>query len=547
MSPREVTPHNDAARKSRPLFNSIGIDHPLKRSFAAAALAAALGLSATSGYGQSKAPAPPARIEPGLETARLWKWRIVPAEEKEWGLPLPEVPAPALPATSVTTPISGSPSSGTPGSPAQPRPSEYTVAKGDALILIGKKFGMTAYQLKTFNGLTVDTIRIGQVLKIPTMEELNSLPATAPPPEPKVKPKDKEKEEESAPPAPKAQPVIEIPGREDLITQVFLDREGFATGPIDGNAGPMLAAVSQLYRDTHEDAQNMDSFRQKVRSTVVDPITRYTLKTEDFRFIDEPNAPKSSSGKKKSKASAEVPPTYDDLVTATSLVYRSAWEFVAERYHCDEAFLRSLNSRIKGAPVAGTQLQVPDVIPFEVEHALEGTLQPVADPAHPVTAALVELSRLEISRDAKVIAVMPLALARPDLRGRGAWTVLDAIPRPKLATLQELKDPPKVPAPLAPMAPGAPTLPASTPAPVVAKPVLTTEQFLPAGPNNPVGIVWINLAKAKSTEPLPYGLHGTSIPSRMKTQEGIGGIRLTNWDMARAVRLLPAGTPLQWR
>jgi hypothetical protein len=62
-----------------------------------------------------------------------------------------------------------------------------------------------------------------------------------------------------------------------------------------------------------------------------------------------------------------------------------------------------------------------------------------------------------------------------------------------------------------------------------------------------VGIVWINLAKAKSTEPLAYGLHGTSIPQRIKSQEGIGGIRLANWDIARAVRLLPAGTALQWK
>lgn len=36
------------------------------------------------------------------------------------------------------------------------------------------------------------------------------------------------------------------------------------------------------------------------------------------------------------------------------------------------------------------------------------------------------------------------------------------------------------------------------------------------GPNNSVGILWINLAKSGSTDPLPYGL------------------RLTNWNIARA-------------
>lgn len=57
----------------------------------------------------------------------------------------------------------------------------------------------------------------------------------------------------------------------------------------------------------------------------------------------------------------------------------------------------------------------------------------------------------------------------------------------------------------------------------------------------------MNLAKSKAGEPLPYGLHGTSIPDRMRTLEGIGGIRLANWDVVRAARLLPGGTPLQWK
>jgi lipoprotein-anchoring transpeptidase ErfK/SrfK len=77
--------------------------------------------------------------------------------------------------------------------------------------------------------------------------------------------------------------------------------------------------------------------------------------------------------------------------------------------------------------------------------------------------------------------------------------------------------------------------------------MLADPQFLPPGPNNPVGVFWINLAKAESPDPLPFGLHGTSIPDRMNVTESIGGFRLTNWDIARAVRLLPAGTSLRWQ
>ena len=121
------------------------------------------------------------------------------------------------------------------------------------------------------------------------------------------------------------------------------------------------------------------------------------------------------------------PATIDELVAADFLGYTNAWEFVAERFHCDEAFLHRINPQLKGTPVVGSEFQVPNVIPFEIEKALDPPLQPVADPQKPVTAAVVLVSRLEISCDGKLIAVMPLASARPGLHGRGSWTVLDAI------------------------------------------------------------------------------------------------------------------------
>ena len=232
------------------------------------------------------------------------------------------------------------------------------------------------------------------------------------------------------------------------------------------------------------------------------------------------------------------------MLAADFLGYASAWEFVAERFHCDEAFLRHLNPKLEEKPAVGTEFEVPNVIPFEIEKALDLPLQPAADHQKPVTAAVEKVSLLKISREGQLIAVMPLASARPRLHGRGSWTVLDAIPQPRLITKREPREAPKTPPPDAPP--------------------LEPAQFLASGPNNPAGILWIQLAKTKSArakaaeaknaktadaaspEPLPYGLHGTSIPARMKSLEGIGGLRLTNWDIARAVRLMPAGTALQW-
>jgi|GEM_PF-183218 len=47
----------------------------------------------------------------------------------------------------------------------------YTVVAGDSLSSIAKRFGTTIERIKKENGLTTDTIRIGQVLKIPSTTE----------------------------------------------------------------------------------------------------------------------------------------------------------------------------------------------------------------------------------------------------------------------------------------------------------------------------------------------------------------------------------------
>jgi lipoprotein-anchoring transpeptidase ErfK/SrfK len=200
-----------------------------------------------------------------------------------------------------------------------------------------------------------------------------------------------------------------------------------------------------------------------------------------------------------------------------------------------------LNKDLPAVPPIGAEFRVPNVIPFEIEKALNEPLQPKADPNNPITAAVEGLSQLNIYRQGTLIAVYPLSSARPGLRGRGTWTILGAIPWPRLATRQEeWRESARKPAPLF----GSST-PTPTPAPV--RRVLASEQFLPPGPRNPVGVVWIDLAKSDSPEPLAYGLHGTSIPEEMGLFESLGGFRLTNWDIARAVRQLPFGTPLEWR
>ncbi|RXZ66274.1 L,D-transpeptidase family protein [Pelagerythrobacter rhizovicinus] len=62
------------------------------------------------------------------------------------------------------------------------------------------------------------------------------------------------------------------------------------------------------------------------------------------------------------------------------------------------------------------------------------------------------------------------------------------------------------------------------------------EQQIPPGPNNPVGVVWIDLTKEH------YGIHGTPEPQTIGRTQSHGCVRLTNWDAARLAEMVTGST-----
>ncbi|CAN7621877.1 L,D-transpeptidase family protein [Bosea sp. LjRoot237] len=63
----------------------------------------------------------------------------------------------------------------------------------------------------------------------------------------------------------------------------------------------------------------------------------------------------------------------------------------------------------------------------------------------------------------------------------------------------------------------------------------TRKLVLPAGPNNPVGTVWIALSKPT------FGIHGTPDPSRVSKNSSHGCVRLTNWDAEHLAAMVKPG------
>ena len=64
---------------------------------------------------------------------------------------------------------------------------------------------------------------------------------------------------------------------------------------------------------------------------------------------------------------------------------------------------------------------------------------------------------------------------------------------------------------------------------------------LQSGPNNPVGVVWIDLSKPH------YGIHGTPEPSKIGHVESHGCVRMTNWDATRVANFVKPGTRVVFR
>jgi lipoprotein-anchoring transpeptidase ErfK/SrfK len=290
------------------------------------------------------------------------------------------------------------------------------------------------------------------------------------------------------------QSIVALPNYdEDTATrlQIFLDNNDFGPGKIDGQMGEFFRKALLAYKRAHL-MPLRGTVDQWLLDQVPEPFTNYTIPPEAENFV----GPTASKPSEQAKLKA--------------LKYGSLLEFVAERFHSAEDYLRKINRPMNLDELKpGDTVKVPNVVPFKIEDLHAGFAQPNPAFANRIVYVDTKERFLLIYDSGQLVAEFPITPGSTKLPAPiGVWKIVG------IATLPVFRHDEGI----------------------LNYGVKSDSAFiLPAGPNNPVGILWMGLSKPH------VGIHGTNQPETIGRAASHGCIRTANWDAARVKELVTVG------
>ena len=277
----------------------------------------------------------------------------------------------------------------------------------------------------------------------------------------------------------------------NVKAQVLLDRASFSPGAIDGRASDNFEHALRGFQNRNALAEtgklNKETW-EKLAQSAEPALIEYTITEKDVKgpFADE------------------IPAKYEDKAKLKRLDYTGAAEMLAERFHMDEKFLEELN-RGKDFDKAGTVIAVANI-----------NVKPVALPKQAgLKAAKIQADKGNnvvrvLAKDGALIASYPASIGSDD----------KPAPSGTLKVVRIAKGPTYT----------------YDPAFKFKGVKADGKLHIAAGPNNPVGSVWIALDQKT------YGIHGTSEPSKVGKVDSHGCVRMTNWDALALAAMVRKGT-----
>jgi lipoprotein-anchoring transpeptidase ErfK/SrfK len=288
----------------------------------------------------------------------------------------------------------------------------------------------------------------------------------------------------------------DVAGPSVLKTQVYLDRAGFSVAALDGRWGRNTAIALWWFQRSHgidaaePGALDEATYRALAANAgAVPAVVQRNLTEDDVKgpFVT-------------------IPEDVYDKAKLDCLCYESLQEKLAERFHTTAEFLEVLNPDVDFTSVkAGDAVWAPNV-------------------REPLTVDRPDIARIVISIRGNTFNAFDasgnLVFHSPTTLG----SKYDPSPRETVTVKKITFDP---------WFHYQPTL-------FHEVPDEEPEANLPAGPNSPVGVVWIALSKPH------FGIHGTSDPDSIGYASSHGCVRLANWDARDVAHRVKPGVEVEF-